>query len=98
MNYKLGDKTFSMSYRELRETHLRFCEASDEVFMSKLPEATHLACIISYLKELPIEATLSDLGIVHQLCHLMTIPLDHLPPGSTLQEIRELFRDSLMLA
>lgn len=89
------DRRFSLSYSELREHWATFCGMRDEEFLATLPAAAHLACIISWLKEVPLDATVGDYGIVHRLVHLMTEP-----QGESLHclpEIRQQFRDLLRL-
>jgi hypothetical protein len=85
---------FSLSYKELREHYLNFCDISDSDFLKNLPEALHLACIICFLKEVPTYVCLTDKGIIHELVHLLK------DNGTTtsLQEIRELFKVTLRLA
>jgi hypothetical protein len=89
-----GDTShYSLSYRDLRDHHSRLCSLPDEEFLVSLPNALHLACVISYLKELDSEATVGDAGIVHELVHLLAVPQD-----SDLSEIRRQFREVLTLA
>jgi hypothetical protein len=68
---------------------------SDEEFMMNIPSALHLACVICFLKEIPGYVCLSDVGIIHELTHLLHIPDS---PTSDLKGIRELFRVQLMLS
>ena len=95
IEYLVDGHTFILSYKELREQYILFCEMSDDEFITQLPAATHLACVICYLKEIPTYVCLSDKGIIHELVHLL-----HIPDGNTttINEIRELFRQQLMLA
>lgn len=67
---------------------------SVDEFMDRLPEAIHLACIISWFKELPTQQVLSDYGIIHQLAHLMHIPDE---PQISKEEIFEQFKKDLKL-
>ena len=67
---------------------------SDQEFMDNLPKAIHLACIICYFKEIPAKYCLSDIGIVHELAHLLHIPDKNVEP---LSEIRKLFESDLKL-
>ena len=92
MEYILEDRKFNMSYQELKESYNSFCDMPDQEFLLNLPKAAHLACVISYLKEVPAYICISDLGIIHELIHLMD-------EGTTtpLNEIRNLFRDQLEL-
>lgn len=72
--YHGSGATYSLSYRELRERVQEFVDMTDEKFLESLPEAAHLACIVSWVKELGIDETVGDEGVVHQIMHLMTCP------------------------
>lgn len=85
---------FSLSYQELREHYLNFCEMSDSDFLKNLPDALHLACIICFLKETPTYVCLTDKGIIHELVHL----LKENGTTTSLQEIRDLFKLTLCLS
>lgn len=103
MLYKVGEEEFSFSYRELREKHKEMCNLSAKEFWTEqnLIDAAHLACMISYLKELGIEATISDRGIVHELIHALDcIKNGHTPEdyGIDLDLIRYKFHYNLKLA
>lgn len=95
MIYKIANSEYHLSYSDLRELYLQYCGLSDMQFMAKLPEITHFACAVSYLKEIPLEHVVGDQGIVHELVHLM-----HIPDGNTrtLKEIRKLFKLQLKLS
>lgn len=95
MIYKIENSEYHLSYSELRELYLQYCALSDMAFMSKLPEITHFACVVSYLKEIPLEHVVGDRGIVHELVHLM-----HIPDGNTrtFKDIRKQFKFQLKLA
>jgi hypothetical protein len=95
MEYLISNKRYSFSYKEVKAKYEEICELTDEEFMDRLPEITHLACFISYLKELPTEVVLSDKGIIHELVHLIHIPDE---PLVSLKEIRELFKLVLSLS
>lgn len=94
MDYLVDERKFYMSYRGLAEAHHQLCMLSDDDFMKALPEAIHLACVICYFKEIPTSVCLSDLGIVHQLAHLLHIKDE---PLIDLAEIRQLFCEQLKL-
>lgn len=99
MNYTVfrpdgSEAIYSLSYQDLKCEHERFCEMADCVFLANVRDAAHLACIISFLKELPAGSTLGDQGIVHQLIHLMTIE----GTERELPEIRKQFAEVLRLA
>lgn len=85
---------FSLSYQELRKHYLNFCEMSDSDFLENLPDALHLACMICFLKEIPTYVCLTDTGIIHELVHL----LKENGTTTSLQEIRDLFKMTLLLS
>ena len=94
IEYLSDGHKFSLSYQELKEQYIKFCCMSDEDFIKNIPDALHLACIISFLKEAPTYVCLSDKGIIHELIHLLK------PDGTTttLNDIRVLFKETLKLA
>jgi hypothetical protein len=73
MEYVIDNKKFMLSYQELKNEHHRFCNMADEEFKANIPAALHLACVISWFKELPNECTVSDCGIIHELVHILHI-------------------------
>jgi len=73
MEYLVDGEKFHLSYSELRDKYILFSNFSLAEFLDRLPEVLHLACIISYLKEVPSYNTLSDKGLIHQLIHLLDI-------------------------
>lgn len=85
---------FSLSYQELREHYLNFCDMSDDEFLEKIPDALHLACIICFLKEIPTYICLTDKGIIHELVHL----LKENGTTTSLEEIRDSFKQTLSLS
>lgn len=95
MEYIERGRKFSISYKELRDEHLNMVELSDSDFLSQLPKAIHLACVLAWYKEIPTSNCLGDYGIIHQLGHLLHIGDD---PILNLQEIREQFAEELKLA
>jgi hypothetical protein len=94
MKYIVDGLAFQMSYQQLKALHDDFCKYSDEVFLSKLVDALHLACIICYLKERNHEV-LGDKGIIHELVHLLSGHADAL---RNLAEIRKQYKEDLYLA
>lgn len=95
MEYLVNDSKFTLSYQELRESYLNFCEMDDTAFLNNLKAALHLAVVICFLKETPTYICLSDKGIIHELVHELDIGRRN---TTTLEEIRELFKRQLMLA
>lgn len=76
LSYVVDGSTYSLSYRELREHYLRVCAMTDKQFKAALPEILHIACIISYVKEIPNNCLVSDQGLIHLIAHQMHIPED----------------------
>jgi len=72
MNYTINDKAYAMNYQELKETFERYSEMTDEAFRVCLPNIIHFACFVSWFKRLSPDQTISDVGIIHQLVHLLT--------------------------
>ena len=95
MEYLVNNTKYSFSYKELKQTHLRFCDMDDAEFRDNLPDALHLACVICFLKETPTYICLSDEGIIHQLTHLVA---GNEGPSVKFKPIRELFKQQLELA
>ena len=94
MEYLSEGSTFSLSYQELKEHYLLFCNMSDNEFLDRIPDALHLACVICFLKEIPTYVCLTDKGIIHELVHLLEGNETTTPIG----EIRDLFKITLNLA
>lgn len=87
-NDPLPGGKFTLSYSSLREDYLRYTMLSDGEFLANITSILHFACVVCYLKEAPTNVVLSDLGIIHELVHLL--------PGSSgtttsLQKIRDQF-------
>ena len=76
MKYLIEGIQYHLSYTELRDKYREMRELSDEEFLDKIPEAMHLACVICYLKETPLQHCLSDMGVIHELAHLIHIKED----------------------
>ncbi len=96
MQYKVYDKEYTLRYRELVEQYNKFVTMSDDEFLSNLPQAAHLACIVGYLKEFDLNESISDEGIIHQIIHLMECPSGY-TEGSSVKPIRELFKAKLFI-
>jgi hypothetical protein len=84
---------FTLSYQQLKNEYLEIVEWTDGQFLAGLPRVLHLACVISWFKELPADDTLGDQGIVHELVHLM-----HSGTTTPLSEIRASYKELLRLA
>jgi hypothetical protein len=93
MHYITNGKRYSISYKELKYHYNSLVSMDDQTFMENIPTALHIACIISFFKELSNDCTLGDEGIVHQLVHILTGDL-----GPTrLSDVREQFQILLKL-
>ena len=73
-NYKVGDKRYSVSHRDLVKYYEEYVKLSSAEFMERLPEILHLVCIVSYIDDFTTKEVLSDEGLLHQLIHLLHIP------------------------
>lgn len=94
MEYILDDKKFFFSYEQLKEQYLKFKEMSEEEFFSDIPRLLHFACFIGWIKELGNECLISDVGIIHELIHLLEKGVE---PVLTKEEIRNNFLTLLEL-
>jgi hypothetical protein len=95
MDYLVNGSTFSVSYQSLKDDYYRFCGMTDKEFVKRatLLEVLHFCCVCGYVKELGIESTLSDKGVIHELVHLLLgIPVQNL------REIRAQFEAVMKLA
>lgn len=86
MKYILDDEEFIFDYQQVKERYEEYASLGDKEFMERLPEIIHSACFISYIKGFGNEV-LSDVGIVHELAHLL-----HLPNDYSLKKIRKKFK------
>jgi len=76
MDYKIIDidgqnKTFNLSYQELKEKYLYFNSLNEETFFKEIPKILHLVCIISFLKEIPAYCLVADECLIHELVHCL---------------------------
>ena len=71
MEYILEGMKFSYSYKQLKEQYLKFKEMSEEEFFSDIPRLLHFACFVGWIKELGNDCLISDVGIIHELVHLL---------------------------
>ncbi len=94
IHYTLEGKTFDFKYQELKDKYQEFIEYDDIKFSEHIVDATHLAIMICFIKQLKTEIVLSDVGIIHELVHLMIDETTITP----LEEIRELFKEQLKLS
>lgn len=101
MTYVLEDidsreHRYALSYQELREHYYRFCSMTNKEFEKNIKEATHLACIICFIKEIPTYVCLSDTGLIHEMVHYMCFGEDNVDT-TPLKQIRKMFKKILKL-
>lgn len=65
------DRELRFSLSDLKRDFARFTSMSDDEFSQNLVQAAHFACIVAYYKNLEPVDTVADIGIVHNLIHLM---------------------------
>ena len=94
MEYVLDDKKFSFSYKQLKEQYLKFKEMSEEEFFSDIPRLLHFACFVGWIKELGNDCLISDVGIIHELVHLLEKDVETV---LTKEELRDKFLTLLEL-
>lgn len=102
--YRLNDKTYSFSYKALKTQFEKYEQLSDAKFLADLPNILHFTVFVCWFKQLKTEDLLSDIGLVHELVHLLCLKdygvggpeLDD-PEHSTINSIRKLFNDTCRL-
>lgn len=92
MDYLVDGLQYSFSYKELKSKYNEIVSMSDSDFIGNLPEVLHFACFVSYFKELPNTQTVSDVGIIHELIHLL-----HIPEETDIKKVRKLFEGLLCI-
>lgn len=95
IEYLVDGKRYVLNYQELCEKYHEFVGLTDRQFRERLPEALHLACIISYLKGINASNLVSDQGVIHLIVHQLHIPDD---TTSEFREMRRQFKLFLKLA
>lgn len=62
---------YSMNLAGLAEDYKRYVEMTDKEFEANLEAAAHFAVFVSFYKNLKPIDCISDIGIIHQLIHLI---------------------------
>lgn len=93
MQYIIDNKKFNFSYKELRTQYYEYKNMTDFVFFADIPKLLHFVTFVGWIKELPAESLLSDVGLIHELIHI----LDETETVLTKQEIRENFNKLMLL-
>lgn len=70
-NYPETNPIFEISYKELKSIYEEILEYTDEEFISKAANILHTCCAIAYFKELSGKHLFSDIGLLHELVHLI---------------------------
>lgn len=94
MEYLVGDKRFSFSYKELKERYLKYVGYTDEKFLANIKEILHFVVFVSYLKEIDSKVLLPDDGLIHELVHL----LNDVETVENLEDIRDNFKELMNLS
>lgn len=97
-DYRGEMRNYGISYTELRDEHRELCSMSTPDWMTHLPRAIHLACVIGWFKELPNDATIGDRGIVHELVHLISATYEGAELQQVIRRVRKQFAEVLRLA
>lgn len=100
IHYTSGGRSFSISYKELKANQEELALTTDEDFAKRLTEVLHISCVIAWFKELPVDITLSDTGLIHELAHLLHLGSDDLrvlASSETFRNVREMFKTHLKL-
>jgi hypothetical protein len=84
--------TWVFNLNDLKKDFARFSRMKRDIFLKNLPDIAHFACIISYYNDLTNLQTVSDVGIVHQIIHLMTIDTDDFVFESIYTDVRKNFK------
>lgn len=93
MEYLVGGKKFSYSYRELKERYLKYVDYTDGMFLANIKEILHFVVFVSYLKEIDSRVLLIDDGLIHELVHL----LNGVETVENLEDIRYNFKELMKL-
>lgn len=93
MEYLINDTKYHFSYKELKEKYLELSFLTLEEFLERLPEILHFAVFVCWFKGRGNEC-LSDVGIIHQLIHLLHIKDEPLVDA---EKIKKQFEEELRL-
>lgn len=90
-----ADGKYVISYQSLREDYRRYKAMPDDEFRQCLVQVLHFTCIVCWFKESQAQRVLSDIGIIHELVHL----LDgfYQDNDAQFQSVRELFNSECEL-
>lgn len=96
MIYLVEEKhRYHFNYKEIKEKYEAHVRMSDSQFIHALPTALHLACIICWFKNIPTDIVLGDLGLIHELVHLLEMGDEG---KHDIKRIRKLFKKQLKLS
>lgn len=93
------DRHYVLSYSSLREDYLRYTMMSNEEFSAELLNILHFACIVCWLKEKQAQWLLSDVGLIHEIVHLLLAQSNsEFTTDTKLSKVREMFNENCCLA
>lgn len=95
IEYIIEDRHYMLSYQELKEHYNKFKNMSDADFKSNIVDVLHLICIVGYLKEVPSHVLLCDIGLIHEIVHLMKGEQEY---GVNFKSIRAMFNQWMELS
>jgi len=91
------NKSYSLSYKDLKESHQLACMETDENFLNELPKMIHLACVLCWFKEISTDICLCDDGVIHSLAHLMHLKDERIVNKDEVGRVRKIFEEQLKL-
>lgn len=101
--YLLNGETYAFDYQDLKRKFEMYESMSDEEFVADLPNVLHFAVFVCWFKRIPAYGLLSDVGLVHELVHVLALGKDGGDrPDSTnttwLGKVRALFNDTCRIS
>jgi hypothetical protein len=88
--YSLKGRTFTYDAEMLSFYYNSFTQMTDEEFIENLPKVLHFTCYMSFVLKLDHVDTLSDVGIIHELVHLLN---EGTKRYVNINKVRELFSE-----
>ena len=67
------DKFYTFSYSELRQMYFKYKNMNDDDFEKNILDILHFSCFVCWVKELPNEVTIGDMGLIHEMVHFLTV-------------------------
>jgi hypothetical protein len=70
--YSVDDKTYVYDYMYVDEMRRTIINYSDQEFLDNIPKILHFTCFMSFILDIDSVDTLSDVGVIHELVHLLS--------------------------